>query len=64
LQFGLAPAGGIALAAAKPRAARIEAATIIVPGISAGGGGAVPAEQTPSVGCSIKWKAGREPDWA
>jgi peroxiredoxin len=24
----------------------------------------VPGEQTPSVGCSIKWKAGREPDWA
>jgi hypothetical protein len=20
-------------------------------------------EQTPSVGCSIKWQAGREPDW-
>jgi hypothetical protein len=20
-------------------------------------------EQTPSVGCSIKWKAGQEPDW-
>jgi len=24
----------------------------------------VPPEQTPSVGCSIKWKAGQEPDWA
>jgi len=24
----------------------------------------VAAEQMPSVGCSIKWKAGREPDWA
>ena len=24
----------------------------------------IPAEQTPSVGCSIKWKAGQEPDWA
>ena len=24
----------------------------------------VPAEQTPSVGCSIKWKPGQEPDWA
>src|ERR1700751_1075879 len=24
----------------------------------------VAAEQTASVGCSIKWKAGREPDWA
>ena len=23
-----------------------------------------PAEQTPSVGCSIKWKPGEEPDWA
>ena len=23
-----------------------------------------PLEQTPSVGCSIKWKAGEEPDWA
>jgi peroxiredoxin len=22
-----------------------------------------PAEQLPSVGCSIKWKAGQEPDW-
>ena len=24
----------------------------------------LPPEQTPSVGCSIKWKAGQEPDWA
>jgi peroxiredoxin len=24
----------------------------------------IPAEQAPSVGCSIKWKAGQEPDWA
>jgi len=24
----------------------------------------VPAQQTPSVGCSIKWKAGHAPDWA
>lgn len=24
----------------------------------------VPQEQIPSVGCSIKWKAGQEPDWA
>ena len=24
----------------------------------------VASQQTPSVGCSIKWKAGREPDWA
>jgi peroxiredoxin len=24
----------------------------------------IPAEQAPSVGCSIKWKAGTEPDWA
>lgn len=23
-----------------------------------------PTQQTPSVGCSIKWKAGQEPDWA
>jgi peroxiredoxin len=23
-----------------------------------------PAQQTASVGCSIKWKAGQEPDWA
>src|ERR1700704_4705371 len=23
----------------------------------------VPAEQTPSVGCSVKWKSGQEPDW-
>jgi peroxiredoxin len=28
------------------------------------GGRPVPAKQTPSVGCSIKWKAGQEPDWA
>ena len=27
-------------------------------------GRGVPAEQAPSVGCSIKWKAGRAPDWA
>ena len=25
---------------------------------------AVPTQQTPSVGCSIKWKVGQEPDWA
>jgi peroxiredoxin len=24
----------------------------------------LPPEQTPSVGCSIKWKAGNEPEWA
>ena len=24
----------------------------------------VPAEQTPSIGCNIKWKAGNEPDYA
>ncbi|HVN44410.1 MAG TPA: thioredoxin family protein [Steroidobacteraceae bacterium] len=24
----------------------------------------VPTEQVPSVGCSIKWQAGREPEWA
>jgi peroxiredoxin len=24
----------------------------------------VPTEQTPSVGCSLKWKPGQEPDWA
>ena len=24
----------------------------------------IPSEQTPSVGCSIKWKAGQQPDWA
>jgi hypothetical protein len=24
----------------------------------------ISSEQTPSVGCSIKWKAGNEPDWA
>ncbi|HYX74403.1 MAG TPA: thioredoxin family protein [Steroidobacteraceae bacterium] len=24
----------------------------------------LPAEQIPSVGCSIKWKAGQEPEWA
>ena len=27
-------------------------------------GKAPPPEQTASVGCSIKWKRGREPDWA
>jgi peroxiredoxin len=27
------------------------------------GGRPLPAAQTPSVGCSIKWKAGQEPDW-
>jgi peroxiredoxin len=26
-------------------------------------GGPVSPEQTPSVGCSIKWKAGQEPEW-
>jgi peroxiredoxin len=25
---------------------------------------AVPTRQTPSVGCSIKWKRGQEPEWA
>ena len=28
------------------------------------GGLAVPQQQTPSVGCSIKWRAGQQPDWA
>ena len=27
-------------------------------------GEAAPKEQRPSVGCSIKWKSGNEPDWA
>jgi len=27
-------------------------------------GSAVGADQTPSLGCSIKWKAGHEPNWA
>ena len=27
-------------------------------------GEAVPPQQTPSVGCSIKWKTGQEPQWA
>lgn len=27
-------------------------------------GGQVPPDQTPSVGCGLKWKAGEEPDWA
>lgn len=27
------------------------------------GGKPLAREQTPSVGCSIKWKAGQEPDW-
>ena len=27
-------------------------------------GKSLPREQTPSVGCSIKWKAGNEPEWA
>jgi peroxiredoxin len=28
------------------------------------GGRPLASAQTPSVGCSIKWKAGQEPDWA
>ena len=28
------------------------------------GGRPLPSEQTPSVGCSIKWKPGQEPEWA
>lgn len=28
------------------------------------GGDPVPSEQQPSIGCSIKWKRGQEPDWA
>ena len=28
------------------------------------GGRPLPAEQTASVGCSIKWKPGQEPEWA
>jgi hypothetical protein len=28
------------------------------------GGKPLTREQTPSVGCSIKWKAGQEPDWS
>jgi peroxiredoxin len=27
-------------------------------------GDPVPSEQKPSIGCSIKWKRGQEPDWA
>jgi peroxiredoxin len=27
-------------------------------------GSPMPPEQTPSVGCSLKWKAGQQPDWA
>jgi peroxiredoxin len=27
-------------------------------------GSPVPSQQTPSVGCSIKWKRGQAPDWA
>jgi peroxiredoxin len=27
-------------------------------------GRAVPPQQTPSVGCSIKWKPGEDPDWS
>jgi hypothetical protein len=27
-------------------------------------GAPAPAGQQPSVGCSIKWKTGNEPDWA
>ncbi len=27
-------------------------------------GSPLPREQLPSVGCSIKWRAGQEPDWA
>lgn len=28
------------------------------------GGGLVAADQRPSIGCSIKWRPGKEPDWA
>jgi hypothetical protein len=28
------------------------------------GGAPCPAKQTPSIGCSIKWKRGEAPDWA
>jgi peroxiredoxin len=28
------------------------------------GGRPLPSQQTPSVGCSIKWKPGQEPNWA
>jgi peroxiredoxin len=28
------------------------------------GGKPLTQEQTPSIGCSIKWKSGQEPDWA
>ena len=30
---------------------------------TAGGGRPVPQEQTPSIGCNIKWKAGNAPDY-
>ena len=49
---GSRPGNGIAVTGSDLRAA-VEALLR---------GGAVPPEQTPSVGCSIKWKAGREPD--
>ncbi len=51
---GSRPGNGIAVTGSDLRAA-VEALLR---------GGAVPPEQTPSVGCSIKWKAGREPQWA
>ena len=50
---GSRPGNGIAVTGADLRAASealLHAST-------------VPPQQTPSVGCSIKWKAGQEPDW-
>jgi peroxiredoxin len=48
------PGNGIAVSGADLRAA-CEALL---------SGKSLPREQTPSVGCSIKWRAGQEPEWA
>ena len=32
-------------------------------GVRMANGEAIPADQTPSLGCNIKWKAGQEPDY-
>ena len=48
------PGNGIAVTGADLRAA---CAALL-------SGKPLPAEQTPRVGCSIKWKTGQEPDWA
>lgn len=50
---GARPGNGVAVTGADLRAA---ADTVLA-------GAAVPAEQRPSIGCNIKWRAGHEPDY-